>query len=65
MSWKIDLQELAIERPEVAKIADMVIKLRKTANFSSIEAFESVFGTDLAQLLLSSDEDFEKMIAED
>lgn len=65
MKWETMLQELAKEQPEAAKIAAWIIKIRKTGQFSSHEALETVFGTDLANLILATEDDFDKMLTEE
>lgn len=62
MKWDKLIQKLAAEDPEAAKMALSLIKLRKAGKFSAEEAFEATFGTELSELLLSSEEDFDKML---
>lgn len=55
MGWRDELEALKKIDPTAAVVAQSIIQMRHTGEYSCYDAFKEKFGKDLAKLLLSND----------
>ncbi len=55
MGWRQDLEHLKQTDPEAANVAQSLIRMRLTGEYSSYDSLKEKFGQDLTKLLLAND----------